>query len=130
MNFTEDIQSVTDLKRHPREMLDHVHATGRPVVLTVNGRADAVILDATGYQKHLQAANLVRLLAPVETEAAEGRSCPARKFLTEFKRARQIQPQKIPLTLVPPPPGARLRPLGGRGGISCGAGGQTAHDNL
>jgi hypothetical protein len=35
VNFSEDIRSVTDLKRHTREILDHVHASGRPVVLTV-----------------------------------------------------------------------------------------------
>jgi prevent-host-death family protein len=90
MNITEDIRSVTDLKRHTREILDHVHATGRPVVLTVNGRPDSVILDAAVYQKHLQAANLVRLLAPAETEAAEGRIRPVREFLSEFRRARDL----------------------------------------
>jgi prevent-host-death family protein len=91
MNLAEDIRSVTDLKRHTREILDHVHATGRPVVLTVNGRADSVILDAAVYQKHLQAANLARLLAPAEAEAAEGRTRPVGEFLSEFKRARDIQ---------------------------------------
>lgn len=90
MNLAEDIRSVTDLKRHTREILDHVHVTGRPMVLTVNGRADAVIMDAAVYQKHLQAANLVRLLAPAESEAAEGRIRPARDFLAEFKRDRDL----------------------------------------
>jgi len=91
MDLAEDIRSVTDLKRHTREILDHIHATGRPVVLTVNGRADSVIMDAAVFQKHLQAANLARLLAPAEAEAAEGRTRPAREFLSEFKRARKIQ---------------------------------------
>jgi prevent-host-death family protein len=90
MKLTEDIRSVTDLKRHTREILDHVHATGRPLVLTVNGRADAVLLDAVVYQKHLQASNLSRFLAPAETEAAEGKVRPASRFLEEFKRARNI----------------------------------------
>ena len=90
MNLTEDIRSVTDLKRHTREILDHVHTTGRPVVLTVNGRADAVLLDAAVYQKHLQAASLARLLVPAETEATEGNTRPAADFLEEFKRARNI----------------------------------------
>ena len=90
MNLAEDIRSVTDLKRHTREILDHIHATGRPVVLTVNGRADAVILDAAVYQKHLQAANLARLLVPAEAEVAEGRTRPVRAFLREFKRARNL----------------------------------------
>ena len=91
MDLTEDIRSVTDLKRHTREILDHVHATGRPVILTVNGRADAVLLDAAVYQKHLQAASLARLLAPAEAEAAEGNTRPADNFLDEFKRDRNIQ---------------------------------------
>ena len=90
MNLSEDIRSVTDLKRHTREILEHVHTTGRPVVLTVNGRADSVILDVAVYQKHLQAANLARLLAPAEAEAAEGHTRPAREFLSEFKRARDL----------------------------------------
>ncbi len=30
---SEDIRSVTDLKRHTREILDHIHTTGRPVFL-------------------------------------------------------------------------------------------------
>ncbi len=90
MDLTEDIRSVTDLKRHTREILDHVHATGRPVVLTVNGRADAVLLDSAVYQKQLQAASLARFLAPAEAEVADGATRPAAAFLDEFKRVRNI----------------------------------------
>ena len=50
---SEDIRSVTDLKRHTRDILDHLHATGRPVILTVNGRADSVLLDVRAYEKLL-----------------------------------------------------------------------------
>ena len=39
----------------------------------------------------LQAANLARLLAPAEVEAAEDRTRPADDFLKEFKLARDIQ---------------------------------------
>jgi prevent-host-death family protein len=90
INLAEDIRSVTDLKRHTREILDHVHATGRPMVLTVNGKADAVLLDAATFERHLSAANLARLLAPTEQEVSEGKTRPARQFLKEFKRARNI----------------------------------------
>ena len=45
MNFTEDIRSVTDLKRHTRDILQQVHRTGRPVVLTVNGVRHQLSLD-------------------------------------------------------------------------------------
>ena len=90
MDLTEDIRSVTDLKRHTREILDHVHATGRPVILTVNGRADAVLLDSVVYQKQLQAACLARFLAPAEAEVSDGSTRSAAVFLEEFKRVRNI----------------------------------------
>jgi len=88
---SEDIRSVTDLKRNTREILNHLHATGRPVILTVNGRADSVLLDVGVYEMHLQAGNLSRLLAPAEREVENSRTRPAREFLKEFKRAKKIQ---------------------------------------
>jgi prevent-host-death family protein len=88
---SEDIRSVTDLKRNTREILDHLHATGRPVILTMNGRADSVLLDVHVYEKHLQAANLAKLIFPAEQDVEKGRTRPARAFLKEFKRAKKIQ---------------------------------------
>ena len=88
---SEDIRSVTDLKRKTRDILDHLHATGRPVILTVNGRADSVLLDVRVYERHLQAGNLAKLLAPAEREVEAGRTRPVREFLKEFKRAKKIQ---------------------------------------
>ena len=90
-NLSEDIRSVTDLKRHTREILQQVHKTGRPIVLTVNGRADAVLLDAKTYEKHLSAFNLARLLAEGEADVSAGRTRSARSVLKEFKNAHKIR---------------------------------------
>jgi prevent-host-death family protein len=90
-NLSEDIRSVTDLKRHTREILQQVHKTGRPVVLTVNGRADAVLLDARTYEKHLSAFNLARLLAAGEEDVSAGRVRSARSVLRKFKNAHKIR---------------------------------------
>lgn len=87
---SEDICSVTDLKRKTKEILNQVHRTQRPVVLTVNGRANAVLMDTKTYEKHLRAGNMARLLAPAEEDVAAGRTRPMRSFLKEFKRARKI----------------------------------------
>lgn len=91
ISLSEDIRSVTELKRNTRDILDHLHATGRPVILTVNGKADSVLLDVHVYEKNLHAGNLVKLLAPAERDAATGRTRPARDFLKEFKHAKKIQ---------------------------------------
>ena len=90
MHLTDDIRSVTELKRKTREILRQVRQTGRPVVVTVNGKADAVLMDAQTYQKHLRAANLAKLLAAAEEDVASRRVRPMRAFLTGFTRARKV----------------------------------------
>ena len=90
LNVIEDIRSVTDLKRNTREIIEHARRTGRPVILTANGKADALLMDAETYERQLGNANLVALLAAGEADIAAGRVRPARAFLREFKRARKI----------------------------------------
>ncbi len=87
---SEDIRSVTDLKRNTKEILSQVHRTKRPVVLTVNGKADAVLMDTKTYEKHLKASNMARLLARAEDDVAAGRTRPIRTFLKEFKHGRKV----------------------------------------
>ena len=87
---SEDIRSVTDLKRKTKEILNQVNRTQRPVVLTVNGRANAVLMDTKTYEEHLRAGNMALLLAPAERDVAVGRTRPMRSILKEFKRARKI----------------------------------------
>jgi prevent-host-death family protein len=90
MKLTEDIRSVTELKRKTREILNQARQTGRPVVLTVNGRADAVLMDAKTFEKHLSVANVAKLLAPAEDDVRAGRTRSMRSFLRDFKRVRKI----------------------------------------
>ena len=56
MDITKDIQSMTSFRNHSAEFLQHLKDTGRPMVLTVNGRAAAVVLDAEAYQRLLDLA--------------------------------------------------------------------------
>jgi prevent-host-death family protein len=90
ISLTEDIRSVTDLERNTRQILDHMHKTGRPVILTVNGKADAVLIDAKTFEKHLKASNLARLLAQGEEDITAGRTREMGQVLREFKHARKI----------------------------------------
>ena len=90
IKITEDIRSVTELKRNMKEVLAHVHKTKRPVILTVNGKADAVLMDAKTYELHISAMNLARLLAKSEEDIAAGRTRPAREAIKELMREYNI----------------------------------------
>jgi prevent-host-death family protein len=90
ISITEDIRSITDLKRNTNAVLEQIHQTKRPVILTVNGKAEAVLVDAKEYEKTTNAFNLLKLLVPAEEDIKEGRFAEANKFFQEFKRGKEI----------------------------------------
>ena len=90
ISITEDIRSITDLKRNTNSVLEQIHKTKRPVVLTVNGKAEAVLLAAEEYEKIANAFNLLKLLIPAEEDIINTRYTEARKFFKEFKGDKKI----------------------------------------
>jgi prevent-host-death family protein len=51
INISEDIHSLTEFKKNTNEFISDLKKTGRPTVLTVNGRAEIVVMGAAAYQK-------------------------------------------------------------------------------
>ena len=90
LSITQDIRSITDLKRNTNSVLKQIHKTKRPVVLTVNGKAEAVLIDAREYEKITNAFNLLKLLVPAEEDISNGRYKEAKKFFKEFKLEKEI----------------------------------------
>ena len=64
MDITKDIQPMTFFRNHSAEVMQHLRATRRPMVLTINGKAAAVVQDAEAYQHLLDLA--------AEANAGEG----------------------------------------------------------
>lgn len=56
MDITKDIQPMAALRTRAPEVLAHLRSTRRPVVLTVDGKAAAVIQDVESYQRLLDIA--------------------------------------------------------------------------
>ena len=56
LDITSDIQSLTTFRRSSGDFMKQLKKTKRPVVLTVNGKAAAVVQDAEAYQRLLDIA--------------------------------------------------------------------------
>jgi prevent-host-death family protein len=52
-DITKDIHSVTTFRRNPGQFMKQLKKNKRPVVLTVKGKAEAVVQDAQSYQRLL-----------------------------------------------------------------------------
>jgi hypothetical protein len=51
----EDIASLTDFHRNSKTHWLRLKRSGRPAVLTINGKAELVVQDAAAYQRLLEA---------------------------------------------------------------------------
>lgn len=63
IDVTQDIQSMTTFKRNSTGLLKRMKKTGRPLVLTVKGKAEAVMIDAASYREvatHLDTVACIR----------------------------------------------------------------------
>jgi prevent-host-death family protein len=88
LDITKDIQSLTTFRRRSGEFIKQLRKSKRPVVLTVKGKAAAVVQDAEAYQR------LLDLAARVDAEegirqglenAKKGKIRPAKEFFDEFE---------------------------------------------
>ncbi len=89
LDIKEDIQSLTDFKRNTAEFMQQLKETGRPLVLTVNGKAEIVVQDAASYQEMLEAAEEARTLRALEN-ARKGKGRPAQEVFEELRQMLNI----------------------------------------
>lgn len=93
LDITKDIQSLTTFRRRSSEFLKQLKKSKRPVVLTVKGKAAAVVQAAEAYQRLLDIAAQADAAEGIRQgleDVKEGRVRPAREFFDEFEAARDI----------------------------------------
>ncbi len=96
LDLSEDIHSLSDFKRNTSELVEQMEETGRPVVLTVNGKAKLVVQNAASYQQMMEAIEDAKTLrALLAAKAGKGR--PAAEFFEE-QRKKYGFPEKRPKT--------------------------------
>ena len=83
----DDIRSLTDFQRNTRAHLKRLKTTGRPEVLTVNGKAELVVQDAAAFEEMLDA---IRGIQRGLEEMRAGKGEPARKVLDRIRARHKI----------------------------------------
>ncbi len=51
MDITKDISPLTEFKRDSSRLIAQIKETGRPQILTVNGKPSVVVMDAAAWQE-------------------------------------------------------------------------------
>ncbi len=87
MDVTQDIRPLTEFKRDTARFVSRLKDTGRPFVLTVNGRPELVVMDARAWQdvqEQLEYASAVAGIRKGLDDVSAGRSVRASSFFAQF----------------------------------------------
>jgi prevent-host-death family protein len=86
IDVTEDIHSLTTFKRNTTGLMNHMKKTGRPLVLTVKGKAEAVVLDAKTYQDVASQLDTVASIRRGLAQVRKGMGRPADDVFADLER--------------------------------------------
>lgn len=93
IDISRDIQSLSSFKRNTLEFLEQMKQTGKPVVLTVNGKAEIVVQDAQSYQKLLDALEKLEAIAGIKRgleDVEAGKTTTLSEFEQEMRQKYDI----------------------------------------
>ena len=93
LDITCDIQSLTTFRRRSGDFMKQLKKSKRPVVLTVKGKAAAIVQDAGAYQRLLDIAASADAEEGIRQgldDVAHGRTRPAREVFDEIRRKHDI----------------------------------------
>jgi prevent-host-death family protein len=94
LDITKDIQSLTTFRRRSGDFIKQLQRSKRAVVLTVRGKAAAVVQDAEAYQRLLDIAARVDAEDGIRQgleDAKKGKTRPAKEFFDEFEAMHGIR---------------------------------------
>ena len=91
MNITKDISPLTEFKRDSARMIARIKESGRPQILTVNGKPSVVVMDASAWQDMQDQLDYAETIAGIRkglTQALAGEGTEAGRFFDELKQTK------------------------------------------
>jgi len=71
-----DVRPVTEFRANTSAVLEQVHSTKRPVILTQHGRSAAVLLDVDVYESLVDEVAVIRDIRTAEAQLDAGMGIP------------------------------------------------------
>ncbi len=93
LDITKDIQSLTTFRRRSGDFIKQLKKSKRPVVLTVKGKAAAIVQDAESYQRLLDIAARADSHEGIRQgleQAKQGKGREVEEFFAEFEAKHGI----------------------------------------
>ena len=93
IDITKDIQPLTTFRNNSVKFMKHLKRTRRPIILTVNGKPEAVVQSAAEYQRLLDLAAEADVNEGIRQgleDLRQGKGRPAGEFFEEMRKKHGI----------------------------------------
>ncbi|ETI62240.1 type II toxin-antitoxin system Phd/YefM family antitoxin [Marinomonas profundimaris] len=85
MKLSDQIKPISYLKSHAAEVVRNLSTNMRPMVITQNGEAKAVIQDIKSYEQTQETMALLKMLALGQRQIEEGKVQPAGDVVAKLR---------------------------------------------
>ena len=86
MKIKDDIRPISYIKTNAAGILNQVNDTHRPVYITQNGEAKAVLMDTESYESMQKAVGILKLVAMGEKDIKEGKISEQSEFFSTVEK--------------------------------------------
>lgn len=93
-DIATDIQPISYFKRHTPEALRRLKKTGRPMILTIDGKAEAMVIgkkECREYLQYKERAEMLAFLQESHNDIAAGRTRPMREALDDIAKKHGLR---------------------------------------
>jgi antitoxin YefM len=84
--FESDILPVSEFRANAAKLIEHVRASGRPLILTQRGHSAAVVIDVAAYDHLLEELEVLRDIQTAEKQVSAGKTVSNREAKAELHR--------------------------------------------
>jgi len=85
MNTKQDIRPISFVKANAANMLDQVNETHRPIIITQNGEAKAVLMDTESYDSMQNAIGILKIISMGEKDIKDGKIMEQNSFFSTIE---------------------------------------------
>lgn len=89
LDIANGIRSLSEFKQNSTEILNYIKKTHNATILTINGRAEAVLLDPQSYQKMIDKIAALESANKIKSSLEEMENSQGISAKKAFKKLRQ-----------------------------------------
>lgn len=86
MKLSESVVPISYAKAHASELLENIARDRNPVIITQNGKAQAILLDLESYEELQESLGLLKILAQGQEDVRNKRYRPFRKAFAQIRK--------------------------------------------